>query len=557
MKLDRLRPREVLTLLALMVSVSVTVGVASAAEHPNILVILTDDMGYSDTSPYGGEIYTPSIAQLANQGLMLTNFHVAAYCAPTRGMLMTGADNHVIGLGNMIELRADNQVGRPGYEGYLNGRAPTLATMLRDAGYHTYLAGKWHLGKTPDSIPAAQGFEDSVGVLEGGADNWGAKSYSPGYKAVHFFDGRQPLELPAGFYSSSFYADRMIHAIDSHAGDGRPFFGYLAFQAVHQPHQAPAEFTARYISTYEAGWSAISLFRYQRMVDRGLMPPGLVMNRPSIVPDWSTLPVDERRMNAKRMAVYAGMLEYMDLSIGHVLDHLKAKGMLDNTIVLFASDNGGEATTLQSMFPEYYARNFDLSYERLGERGSYSEYGPGWASTSMTPFSNFKGSAAEGGVRAPFIIRYPAAIPQGNRSDAFAYVLDVVPTLLDLAGVRSTEGSTAPLSGQSMVPLLSGRTDRVHAADAAIGYEAAGGSAVYRGDYKLVRSVPPYGDGRWRLYNLRQDPTEARDLSAADPERMTSMMADFRSYVEKNGVVEVPADYNVIGQAQKNAAAQK
>ena len=195
-KLDRLLPREVLTLLALMLSVFVTAGVASAAERPNILVILADDIEYSDISPYGGEIYTPSLAQLANHGLMLTNFHVAAYCAPTRSMLMTGADNHVVGLGNMIELMADNQVGQLGYEGYLNGRAPTLATMLRDAGYHTYMAGKWHLGKTPDSIPAAQGFEDSVGVLEGGADNWKSKSYSPGYKAVHFFDGRQLLNCP-------------------------------------------------------------------------------------------------------------------------------------------------------------------------------------------------------------------------------------------------------------------------------------------------------------------------------------------------------------------------
>ena len=238
------------------------------------------------------------------------------------------------------------------------------------------------------------------------------------------------------------------------------------------------------------------------------MPPGLVMNRPSIVPDWTTLPADERRMNAKRMAVYAGMLEYMDLSIGRVLDHLKAKGMLDNTIVVFASDNGGEAATLQSMFPEYYARNFDLSYERLGERGSYSEYGPGWASTSMTPISNFKGSAAEGGVRAPFIIRYPAAIPQGNRSDAFAYVLDVVPTLLDLAGVRPAEGSTASPSGQSMVP-RDGRTDRVHAADAAVGYEAAGGSAVYRGDYSLSaasRRTMTGGGGSTICARIRRKP---------------------------------------------------
>jgi len=225
---------------------------ARADPRPNILLILADDMGYSDVSPYGSEIFTPNIARQSNQGMVLTNFHVAAYCAPTRSMLMTGMDNHVVGLGNMIELAADNQFGKPGYEGHLNGRAVTLATILRDAGYHTYMAGKWHLGKTPGSLPTAQGFEDSVGVLEGGADNWEAKSYSPGYSAVHFFDGRKDLQLPPDFYSSRFYADRMIHYIDSGAPDGKPFFGYLAFQAVHQPHQAPAEFTARYVSTYQA-----------------------------------------------------------------------------------------------------------------------------------------------------------------------------------------------------------------------------------------------------------------------------------------------------------------
>ncbi len=231
-------------------------------------------MGYSDISPYGSEIFTPNIARLAYQGAMFTNFHVAAYCTPTRAMLLTGADNHLIGFGNMIELAADNQRGKPGYEGYLNGRAATLATLLREAGYDTFMAGKWHLGKTADTIPAGQGFDESVGVLEGGADNWEDKSYTPGYKSVHWFDGRNKLTLPADFYSSRFYADRMIGYIDDHAADGKPFFGYLAFQAVHQPHQAPADFTARYISTYMAGWSAISRFRYERQIELGLMPRG-------------------------------------------------------------------------------------------------------------------------------------------------------------------------------------------------------------------------------------------------------------------------------------------
>jgi arylsulfatase len=288
---------------------------APAAGHPNILIVLADDMGYSDLSPYGSEIFTPNLARLADQGMMLTNFHVAAYCAPTRSMLMTGVDNHIAGFGNMIELTADNQRGKPGYEGYLNGRAATLATILRDAGYHTYMAGKWHLGKTSATIPAAQGFEESVGLLEGGADNWEDKSYTPGYPLVHFFEGRHALKLPADFYSSRFYADRMIDDIDRNADDGKPFFGYLAFQAVHQPHQAPADFTSRYISTYQAGWSDIASIRYARMVDLGLMPPGLRLTRPAAVEDWTTLTQDQQRMNAKRMAVYAGMLEYMDLRV--------------------------------------------------------------------------------------------------------------------------------------------------------------------------------------------------------------------------------------------------
>lgn len=204
----------------------------TAAERPNILLILADDMGYSDTSPYGGEIFTPNIARLANQGLMLTNFHVAAYRAPTRSTLLTGVGNHITSLGNMIELAADNQARQPGYE-VTDGRAATLATILHSAGYHTYMAGKWHPGKTPNSISAAQGSEQSVGVLEGRGDNYENKSYTPGYKSVHFFDGRKELQLPPDLYSSQFYADRMIGYIDQGAADGKPFFGYLAFQAVH------------------------------------------------------------------------------------------------------------------------------------------------------------------------------------------------------------------------------------------------------------------------------------------------------------------------------------
>ena len=531
-------------------------SVAAQEKRPNVLLVVADDMGWSDAGAYGGEIFTPNLNRLANQGYQFLNFHVGSMCAPTRSMLMTGVDNHVVGMGNMIELVADNQRGKPGYEGRLNDKAVTIATLLHDAGYHTYMAGKWHLGYTKEALPASQGFEDSFILAEGGADNYEQKSYSPTYAAPpHFFDGLKQVELPQDFYSTQFYTDKMISWIDEHQDDGKPFFGYLAYQAVHMPLQVPDQYTDRYLDTYQAGWDKVKSFRYQRQVEMDLMPSGLQLTKPSIIPDWSSLPDDERRMDAKRMAVYAGMLEYMDMSIGRVLEHLKQKGLLDNTIVVFISDNGGEAHELMDHFPDYYAKNFKLTYEHLGQKGSFVEYGPSWAMVSMTPFFSFKSSASEGGVRAPLIISYPKSIPIGQRTDAFASVVDLVPTLLQYTGVKpSTAGPE--LAGRSMVPLLSGESRQIYPADASISQELSGGAAVYQGDFKLVRNIPPYGDRKWHLYNLRNDPTESTDLAAKDPQRVASMTEQYAQYVKKNGVVEVPNDYDIAAQAMKNSKAK-
>jgi arylsulfatase len=525
----------------------------AADQRPNILLIVADDLGWSDTGVYGGEIFTPNINRLANQGYQFLNFHVGSMCAPTRSMLMTGVDNHVVGLGNMVELLADNQRGKPGYEGKLNGRAVTIATLLHGAGYHTYVAGKWHLGYSTESLPASQGFEQSFILAEGGADNYEKKSYTPTYTTPpHFFEGLKEADLPPDFYSSKFYTDKVIGWIDTNKSDGKPFFAYLAYQAVHQNLQVAPEYTQRYVSTYEAGWTKIKNFRYERQVNLGIVPAGLTLKTPPIIPDWYSLPQDERRMDAKRMAVYAGMLEYMDMSIGRVLEYLKHKGMLDNTIVIFMSDNGGEAHELMDHFPEYYAKNFNLAFEHLGEKGSYTEYGPGWANVSMTPFSSFKSSASEGGVRAPLIISYPKGIPMGQRGDAFASVVDIVPTLLQFTASKPSS-SSSPLTGRSMVSLLTGQSAQVYPGDVSISQELSGGSAVYQGDYKLVRDCPPYGDRKWHLYNLKTDPTELKDIASAEPDRVKSMSEAYAEYVRKNGVIEVPEDYRMDTQGKKNA----
>ena len=546
----------VLRVSALILLLWLAAGNAAAQDkRPNILLIVADDMGWSDAGVYGGEIFTPNINRLANQGFQFLNFHVGSMCAPTRSMLMTGVDNHIVGLGNMTELVADNQRGQPGYEGRLNGKAATIATVLRNAGYHTYMAGKWHLGYTQQTLPASQGFDQSFILAEGGADNYEKKSYTPTYPTAHFFDGLKEATLPPDFYSTQFYTDKIIGWIDANQADGKPFFAYLAYQAVHMPLQVPEQYTQRYLANYAAGWGEIRNVRYQRQVELGIMPAGLKLPSSPVIPDWSSLSADERRMDSKRMAVYAGMLEYMDMSIGRVLEHLRQKGLLDNTVVLFMSDNGGEAHELMEHFPDYYAKNFNLDYEHLGEKGSFVEYGPAWASVSMTPFSSFKSSASEGGVRAPFIISYPKAIPAGQRTDAFASVVDVVPTLLQLAEAKPVADSPA-LAGRSMMSVLTGQSRQVYPGDVSISQELSGGAAVYQGDYKLVRNIPPYGDRKWHLYNLRTDPTESNDLASAEPQRVKAMTEGYAEYVQKNGVIEVPGDYDITAQAMKNAHAK-
>jgi arylsulfatase A-like enzyme len=415
------------------------------------------------------------------------------------------------------------------------------------------MAGKWHLGQTKEQRPASQGFEDSVVLGEGGADNWEKKPYTPKYKAVHFYEGLQEIELPEDFYSSKFYTDKLLSYIDKNVNDGKPFFGYLAYQAVHQPHQAPAEFTERYAWTYRAGWSAIKDIRYQRQVELGLVPAGLELPSMPGVPDWSSLSPDEQRMDAKRMAVYAGMLEYMDMSIGRVLTYLKDKNLLENTVIVFMRDNGGEATELMDSFPDYYRKNFDLTYEHLGEKGSYSEYGPGWANVSMTPFSGFKIMTSEGGTRAPLIIRYPKKVGEGQITNAFANVLDIAPTLIDFAGGQASKNQTT-LAGRTMAPLLDGSAQEVHDSNEVFVAEIAGNIALYRGDYKLVRNLPPFGDKQWHLYNLRLDQIEANDLASSNPDLVKSLTAAYADYIKQHNLVEVPDGYNVIEQAKRNMA---
>ncbi len=532
---------------------------ASSDERPNFIVFLMDDTGYGDIGAYGSEVSTPNIDRIAADGVQFTNYHTAATCSPTRSMLLTGVDNHLTGMGNMIEIMADNQRDQPGYEGYMGNSVVTVATLLKDAGYHTYMAGKWHLGKTKESVPAARGFERSFALMESGADNWEHKTYLPMYDYVHFYEGFEETDLPDDFFfMTDHYIDRTKEYIGADHGDGQPFFAYVSLQAQHYPLQAPQNYIDKYEGVYDVGWDEIRARRYARQVELGLMPAGLTLPPIAGAPNWDSLSDEERRVLAKKMAVYAGMLENVDDNVGRLMAYLEEIGEADNTVFIFASDNGADNNEQDKVFADWYAANFDLSYERMGLKGSYVNYGAGWAGASGTPLFLFKGAASEGGMRVPFIVSGPG-VQSGVKTDVFGYVSDITPTLLELAGVSRPSGSYGgrdvhPITGKSMVAFLRGATDRIHAPNDAVAYELAGSAAVFRGDYKLMRNNPPFGDKQWRLYRISDDPLELNDLAGTEPEIFAELIAAYERYSADVNLIEVPDDYHVLAQVQKNVA---
>jgi arylsulfatase len=532
---------------------------APADQRPNIIIVLLDDTGFADLGAYGSEVSTPNIDSLAANGVQFTNFHAAAACTPTRGMLLTGVDNHLVGMGNMVEIMADNQFDQPGYEGFMGYSVVTLPTLLQDAGYHTYMAGKWHLGKTKKSIPAARGFERSISLMESGADNFEAKSYLPMYEFVHFYEDFEQTGLPEDFFSTDYYTDRLIEYIGKDNGDGQPFFAYLSLQAQHYPLQAPDEYIEKYAGAYEAGWDELRAQRYARQVEQGVMPAGLTLPPIAAAPAWDSLSDEDKRMYAKRMSVYAGMLENVDVNMGRLMAYLEDIGEVDNTVIIVMSDNGADNNEQDKAFPDWYAANFDLSYERMGQPGSYVNYGPGWAGASGSPLTLFKGAASEGGLRVPLIISGPAGIRSGVQTDSFAFVTDITPTLLELAQVSAPTGTfngkdVHPIDGQSMLSYLRGEQEYIHGPGKAVIYEMAGSAAIFQDGYKLTKNNPPFGNRQWRLYRPVEDPVEVNDLAAANPDMVAAMISEYERFSEEVSLIEVPDDYNPIAQIQKNVA---
>lgn len=533
------------------------VAKTESVEKPNIVLIMTDDMGFSDLSCYGGEIPTPNICALAENGVKMTDYYTNPMSAPTRSMLLTGVDNHNAGLGNMPPLMSANQVGQPGYEGTLNNRIATVAEMLNAGGYDTYMAGKWHLGQTPQSSPAGRGFDRSFGFSGGGISHYADQLPLNPFEAPFFFyteDGKKVDGLPADFYSTDYYTDKLIEYIGDKELDA-PFFGYLAFTAPHDPLHATDEKIAEFNDgRYDVGYDVIRQQRLANVKALGLVGDEVqdITTNKDFKP-WDTLTAEEKKHSAKKMAVYAAMVSMVDDSVGDLVEHLKAIGEYENTRFIYTHDNGAgpkPSSNYTGNVPKFFEQ-FDNSYENIGRPGSFVSYEAGWAEAGTTPYAYYKTTTGQGGVRVPFIVaggdiaNKGAFVTSGN-----SHVTDVTPTILDWAGVtKPTKRNDMELhdfDGKSLLPFLSGAESEVRDAEDHIAFELNGYKLLVKGDYKIraMSGAHIRTEGRgWKLFNLAEDPSEQVNLAEAQPEKLAELIALYDAYAEDVGIVEKDLAY--------------
>ncbi|KAM5349808.1 hypothetical protein ACJ41O_006313 [Fusarium nematophilum] len=545
------------------------------SKRPNFLIIVADDLGFSDLGCYGSEIKTPHLDKLAQGGVRMTNFHTAAACSPTRSMLFSGTDNHIAGLGEMVEYMMPFKEyfqEKPGYEGYLNWRVAALSEILQDNSYHTMFSGKWHLGLTKDLSPSARGFSRDFTFLPGAGNHFGYEPQlhddvsfpaltSKGYwmEDGSFFDHQ---DLPQDFYSTTTFADKLLEKFKDRTEEEaqRPFLATLAFTAPHWPLQAPKHIVDKYRGMYDEGPDKLAVSRLGRLIELGLagktarVPPSVGVSGY----EWDSMKADARARSARAMEVYAAMVEMVDDNVGRVLDYLRETGELEDTFVLFMSDNGAEGASIEAapimggtntmayIFDKYY----NNSLENIGRPDSFVWYGPRWACASSAPSRGMKSWVLEGGIRCPCIVSYPRwqTMP-GAITHSFTSVMDILPTILDLAGVvhpgsifRGRE-VVRPRGKSWVAHLRSTDYTQTSVYDEKIdihGWEFLNHKAIRKGNWKAIWMSAPRGRDAWQLYNVDQDPCELSDLASDNPDVLQELVFHWEQYYAETGMVPTP-----------------
>jgi arylsulfatase A-like enzyme len=513
------------------------------SRRPNIVYILADDLGYGDLSLYGSEIPTPHLDALAKEGMLLREFHTSLACSPTRSMLMSGTDNHLAGLGVMSAPGNPRQQGQPGYLGYMNFNVLSLPQLLKDAGYNTYMTGKWHLGYTEETGPIARGFKHSFVTIDGGAHLSGMDWASP--ELADYRDDAQLVHIEdEDFYTTRVFTERMISYIEADREENKPFFAYLAYTAPHWPLQAPRPSIDKFKGVYDEGWEVIHRQRLARMQELGLLPEGTEFFDDSVWSErWEALSEEDKRVNARRMEIYAAMVSDLDSYVGEFIKYLKDIGEFDNTFIVFSSDNGSESSRrdLQPPVVQYIGNGFDNSFENLGNGDSYVMYGRDWATLSTGIHRRHKATAFQGGISVPAFAWFPGRIPSGSQTSAFMSVMDLLPTFMELAeapipGTEYQGRTVHPVQGSSLLPVLTGSAEKAHATDYAMGWELYGHRGIRQGQWKIVWDFAQENP-QWLLFNLDEDPGETTDLALERPEKLQDMIQLWEQYVLDNQLI--------------------
>lgn len=527
-----------------------------ARSKPNILVVLLDDAGFMDFGSYGSDTATPTINTIANRGVMFSRYYTSPSCGPSRAMLMTGQDNHSQGMGALVETVTQEMAKTPAYAMTWKEKQPTLASRLREAGYQTFVSGKWGIGRGGSNLPNRFGFDRSFVMDATGGNNYDERSYLPSKRHTPWYEDGKPTSLPKDYYSSRSLVDKMISYIDQ-ADRKKPFFAFLSMQALHIPVQVPKKWIDRYEGVFDRGWDVMREERLQRAIRLGLVPKGTKLSpSPPHHRKWKDLSDREKKYWARVMQTSAGMMEAADFHTGRLLKHLEKVGQLENTLIVVTSDNGAESGVMSSaegfagaLINSWMAyEGYNADTDKLGEASSMTAIGPEWASVSSAPFQFYKFNGSEGGLRVPMVIAGPGIRRQGIQNGR-AHVTDITPTVLDVAGINYRHEE---FTGRSLLPILKGKQQSVYSEDEVVGFEVQGTGAIYRGDWKITRIPPPLGDGEWHLYNVAQDPGETNDLATKNPVLFQELLSEYSRYAKRVGIFETPISESAAKQLAIN-----
>nr|WP_294895343.1 arylsulfatase [uncultured Pedobacter sp.] len=512
--------------VALFLSIAFSVE-SQTKNQPNIIIILADDMGYSDIGCFGSNIQTPNLDEMAKEGLKMTAFYNASRCCPSRSSILTGLYQHQAGVGDMMNTRT-----QPAYQGYLNNNCVTIAEALKQNGYQTFMGGKWHVGQAKEHWPLQRGFDKFFGLIDGANSYFDNRPYRPNQKLTIAL-GNEPYTPGKGYYSTNAYTDFAIDFI-AHKDKSKPFFLYLAYQAPHWPLHALPQDIAKYKGHFMKGWDVMREERYKKQLALGVIDKSTKLSPlDSACRKWESLTQDEKVAWDEKMAVYCAMVDRLDQNVGKLRKKLAEIGEDKNTVIMFLSDNGGsnETITNTGFTPEILKANFlpasnPQSFTALGVEG---------ANVSNTPFRLFKHWEYEGGTATPFIAYGPGIVKAGQQSTQPAHIVDLMQTCLDLAGAKyptSFNGiKITPTEGTSLLPLFKGENWKGHDV---LCFEHEGNRAVRQGDWKLVSVYPA---NKWYLYNLKNDRSELKDLASQNPDKVKMLIAAYEKWASRVGVI--------------------